>query len=116
MPSAAPPVGVSPGYLGHNIHAMKVASVDVLLRWCRMTIDSIETYMADASSADRTQICEHVSELAENVKQGEHVKAMGDHLSPGMYGGDGRVEIPAIKRASALRAHAMLRPRSDWIT
>ena len=37
---------------------------------------------------------------------------MGDHLSPCRYGGKEGV----IKRASAPRAHAMLRPRSAWRT
>ena len=58
--------------------------------------------MADKPPADQTQIRAHLSELAEKVKQGEHVKAMsevslearkgggramGDHLSPCRYGG-----------------------------
>ena len=72
-----------------------------------------------------------MSELAEKVKQGEHVKAMsevslearkgggrvmGDQLSPCKYGGKEGVIIFANKRASAPRAHAMLRPRTAWRT
>ena len=78
MPSAAPPVAVSPGDVGKKVHVTAVASVDVFLQWCRVAIDTCETFMADLSPTDRTQICAHLSELAEKVKQGEHVKAMSE--------------------------------------
>ena len=58
--------------------------------------------MADSPPNAPAQICAYLSELAEKVNQGEHVKAMpevsleahkgggrtmGDHLSPCRYGG-----------------------------
>ena len=104
MPSAAPPVAVSPGDSPKKVHVTAVASVDVFLDWCRVAIDTCETFMEGLNPTVRTQICAHLSELAEKVKQGEHVKAMsevslearkgggramGDHLSPCRYGGRG---------------------------
>ena len=81
---------------------MAVASVDKFLQWCRAAIVTFEAFMAESPPTDRTQICASLRELAEKVKQGEHVKAMseislearkgggramGDHLSPCRYGG-----------------------------
>ena len=42
----------------------------------RRAIDTCETIMAGAPLTDHDQVQAHMSELAEQVKQGEHVKAM----------------------------------------
>ena len=57
---------------------MAVASVDAFLQWCRVAIDNCESCMASSSPTDRVQIFRHLSELAETVNQGEHVKALSE--------------------------------------
>ena len=76
MPSAAPPVEASPSDVGLRAHVTTVGIVHAFLQWCRVAIDSFETYMAQSSPADQEHIYVRLSELAEKVKQGEHVKAM----------------------------------------
>ena len=76
MPRAAPPVTASPGEV--EVHVTTVASVDAFLQWCRVATDNSETIMADSSPTNRVHIFMHLSELAEKVKQGEHVKALSE--------------------------------------
>ena len=78
VPTVAPDKALSPDQVHQEAYVGQVASVEMFLKWCRLTIDNFEKYMQGSSDQHQVRIRETLRELAAKVRQGENAQAMAE--------------------------------------